>query len=182
MKALIFTVLLAAAGVAAGAGMYKWVDEKGRIQYSDTPPPPSAKSVERRNIGGGTIQTSSLPYGVQLAVKNFPVTLWANNCGEVCDQARAHLGRRGVPYTEKDPQADPEGFKKASGGDMGVPLLFVGNTRLKGYLESAWDSELDVAGYPKTASVPAKPAASAGTKVETNAPRPAADGYPAPAQ
>ncbi len=188
MKRIVILGMLLSAATATlfAAQLYRWVDESGRTQYSDTPPPPSAKSVEQRKLGGSTIQSSSLPYSLQLAVKNFPVTLWANNCGEACDKARAHLDRRGVPYTEKDPQADLDAFKKASGGDLGIPLLFVGSNKLRGYLDSDWDSAFDIAGYPKTALVPvkpaAKPAAAAGAKPEALTPTPAADGNPAPAQ
>ena len=120
---------------------------------------------------------------MQLAVKNFPVTLWMNNCGPTCDQARALLNHRGVPFTEKDPQADLEGFKKVSGGDMGIPLLFVGSTKLRGYNESDWNSALDVAGYPKFALAPVKPAEKPVAAKPTPAPAaPTANGYPALAQ
>lgn len=169
---------------AFSAQLYRWVDEKGNVEWRDTPPPPNAKKVEQRNIDTGTTQTTSLPYSLQLAVKNFPVTLWVNNCGEVCDKARAHLNRRGVPHTEKDPQAHLDAFKKASGGDLALPLLFVGNSKLKGYLESDWDSALDIAGYPKTALVPVKPAMkpTVSAKPGTEAPKTPVDGSPTPAQ
>lgn len=140
-----------------GAQLYRWVDEKGNVEWRDTPPPATAKKVEQRSIYTSTIPASELPYSLQLAVKNFPVTLWATDCGNLCDRARAHLVKRGVPYTDKDPQADFEGFKKVSGGGGEVPLLIVGSTRLKGYLESEWNSTLDLAGYPKTALVAVKP-------------------------
>ena len=185
-KVMAVTVMFLLLAVPASAAqLYRWVDDSGRVEWRDTPPPTTAKKVEQRNIGTSTIQTSELPYSVKLAVKNFPVTLWANNCGEGCNKARAHLNRRGVPYTEMSPQADPEGFKKVSGGDLGIPLLFVGNTKLRGYLESDWDSALDIAGYPKTALGPVKPAAkpaAAAKKSEPLPPTPAANGNPAPAQ
>ncbi len=142
---------------AAGAQLYRWVDEKGNVEWRDTPPPAGAKQVEQRTIGGSTISTATLPYTVQQAMKNFPVTLWITNCGDTCDRARAHLARRGVPYTEKNARAHFEEFKKAAGDTMEVPLLFVGNTRLKGYLGSQWDAALDTAGYPHTPPIGYKP-------------------------
>lgn len=159
------TILICATSVLSGAvfaaQLYRWVDEKGNVEWRDTPPPASAKKIEQRRIGGSTIETSTLPYSVQQAVKNFPVTLWITNCGAPCDQARALLARRGVPHTEKDPQSDVEAFKKLTGGTE-IPVLYVGNTRLKGYFESEWDAALDVAGYPKTAiTAGGKPAAKA---------------------
>ena len=92
-------VLLAASGTVLAAQLYRWVDEKGNVEYRDTPPPASAKKVESRSVSVGTVETPALPFSVQQAVLNFPVTLWNSDCGAPCDQARAHLARRGVPYT-----------------------------------------------------------------------------------
>ena len=113
---LPFTAILFALPLSA-AQLYRWVDEKGNVEYRDTPPPASAKKVEQLRKGGGVVEAaSSLPFSVQQAATNFPVTLWNSTCGAPCDQARAHLARRGVPHTEKDPQADIEAFTKLTGG------------------------------------------------------------------
>lgn len=169
-RSLILALLLSAAsGSLLAAQLYRWVDENGRVEWRDTPPPANAKQVERRTVGGSTIETSSLPYSVQQAARNFPVTLWNSSCGAPCDQARAHLARRGVPYTEKDPQADVEAFKKLTGG-LDVPVLYVGSNRIKGYLESEWDAALDVAGYPRTAPPGVKPTVRSSQAAAANLP------------
>jgi glutaredoxin len=151
MKTTFAMLLVLALGAQAlgAAQLYRWVDERGRVEWRDTPPPPSARKVEKRNMGGNTIETSTPPYSVQQAVKNFPVTLWVFDCGAPCEQARAHLSRRGVPYTERHAQKEAEALKQATGG-LEVPVLFVGSAQLKGYLESDWDAALDHAGYPRT--------------------------------
>ena len=190
--AMLAMVLSAVSGALVAAEFYRWVDEKGNVEWRDTPPPPNAVKVERRRVGVSTIQTSELPYSVQQAARNFPATLWVSNCGAPCDQARAHLARRGVPYTEKDPQGDIESFMKLTGGTE-VPVLYVGSNRIKGYLESEWDAALDTAGYPRTAitygfkpspkpAVAQKPAATAPGGAP--APQPAAypQGQAAPAK
>ena len=161
MKRLIFVIQLPLATGAFGAAqLYRWVDEKGNVEYRDTPPPQSAKKVEERRVVTSTIETSAPSYAVQQAMKNFPVTLWAYDCGDPCVNARAHLARRGVPYTEKDPKPDLKAFEKLTGGN-GVPVLFVGSTKLSGYLEGEWDNALDAAGYPRSAPLGARPAAKA---------------------
>lgn len=43
---IAIAVLLAAATVTAQ--VYKWVDKEGRVQYSDIPPPPDAKSEPKK--------------------------------------------------------------------------------------------------------------------------------------
>jgi hypothetical protein len=153
-----------AAGPAAAAQLYRWVDEKGNVEWRDTPPPPHAKNVEQRNMSGNTIETSTLPYSVQQAVKNFPVTLWAFDCGDPCNRARAHLHKRGVPHVERNAQKEADALKSLT-GTLEVPVLLVGTKQLKGYLESDWDAALDSAGYPKTPppGVKLKPPAPANT-------------------
>jgi glutaredoxin len=174
--AILFGLAAALSGAAFAAQLYRWVDEKGNVEWRDTPPPSSAKKVEQRRMGGGTVPATELPYSVQQAARNFPVTLWVTDCGDTCTKARAHLERRGVPHTEKDPRSDFEGFKKLTGGSE-VPVVFVGSTRLKGYLESDWDAALDRAGYPKTALVkpqPKRPPAEKGESPGKGAASPAA--------
>ena len=168
LRVLLFAAVCMAS--ANAAQLYRWVDNKGNVEWRDTPPPTTAKKVEQRKIGDNVISTSEVPYSVQLAVKNHPVTFWASaDCGDPCATARAHLNRRGTPFTERIPQEDIEAYKKLSGG-VEVPYLQVGAIRLKGYLETEYDSTLDSAGYPRTAVITAKP------KPAIPAPKPAVDG------
>lgn len=185
MKKLVFLTMagLMLATTAHAAQLYRWVDDKGNVEWRDTPPPSTAKKVEQRNVGGSSIQTSSMPFSLQQAVKNFPVTLWAFDCGDPCNRARLHLSRRGVPYTERSVQDEQEFFQKLTGGSLEAPLLIVGNTRLRGYLESDWDNALDVAGYPRTPApgvrTPAKPVPPPPKPAADPEAKPAADAAPA---
>jgi hypothetical protein len=161
MKIIIFAALWVIASAAYSGQIYKWVDEKGVVNYTPYPPPANIKKVEEKKIGGNSIQTGDIPYSVKQAVKNFPLTLYVTNCGEVCDKARAYLKKRGAPFTEKNPQQqdEVENFKKLTDGGMEVPLLLVGSLKtLKGFLASEWDSALDQAGYPS--APPTTPAAA----------------------
>lgn len=181
MKSLAVLVLLGLAAGAHAAQIYEWVDEKGVKQYTQQPPPPNIKQVQQRTIGGNVVQTSGPSYSLQQAMKNYPITLYVTDCGELCTNARAHLNKRGVPYAEKNPQnkADVEEFKKVSGGGMEVPLLVVGPLKtIKGYVSPDWDAALTQAGYPTTPVPGFKPAASPAPQASASAP---ADARPAPA-
>ena len=151
MKIVTLTAvaLLIGTGAVSAAQLYRWVDDKGNVEWRDTPPPAHAKKVEQRNVTGNTIETSSLPYSVQQAVKNHPVTLWTFDCGDPCTRAAAHLAKRGTPYTVRYSNKEADALKKLTGGTE-VPVLVVGSQVLKGYLASTWDAALDNAGYPKT--------------------------------
>ena len=163
MKSLILVALLGLAATAHAAQFYEWVDEKNVKQFTQHPPPPSVKQVQQRRLGTNVVETSSPTYSMQQAIKNSPVTLYTTECGELCKNARAHLAKRGIPYTEKNPQKqeETEEFKKLSGGGLEVPLLVVGQLKtVKGYQASEWDAAFDQAGYPSTAIPGAKPAAT----------------------
>lgn len=183
-RIVLLIAALLAAGTAQSAQLYRWVDDKGRVEWRDTPPPASAKKVERRTVSGSVIETSELPYSVQQAAKSFPLTLYVSgDCGEGCTKARAHLNRRGLPFTERNAQENIEAFKKLTNGGMEIPLLFVGRESLKGYEEGAWEAALDNAGYPRSvagARPAAKPAAAPSKPPETGT-TPAAAPQAAPA-
>src|SRR5271165_6460042 len=104
MKTWMLLTVMAIATLAHGAEMYRWVDDKGVVNYTPYPPPANIRKVEQKKLGGNAAaQTSELPYSVQLAIKNFPVSFYATpDCGEPCKIARAHLDKRGIPYTEKN--------------------------------------------------------------------------------
>jgi glutaredoxin len=182
MKPWALLTLMGFAALAHGAEMYRWVDDKGVVNYTPYPPPANIKKVEQKKLGDNkTVQTSDMPYSLQLATKNFPVTFYSTPaCGEPCKNARALLDKRGVPYTEKNPSqpSSPqefEEFKKLAGGTPEVPLLQVGKLKmLKGYLAAEWDSALDAAGYPSTAIPGAKPAAKPDVKPAASEPPAAA--------
>jgi len=162
--------MLACAALPAGAALYKWIDSNGRVQYTDTPPPPEARKVEEQKIIKNTIATDGQPFAVQDAAKRNPVTLWTSDCGELCTKARDYLSKRGVPYSVRNPSRanEQEAWKRVSGGGNEVPLLLVGTARtLKGFDEGEWAAALDAAGYPRTAP-PLKPVA-----IPTDPPPPA---------
>src|SRR5881628_3423898 len=116
--AILSTVCANAFGQA-----YRWVDQDGRVHYTQTPPPPNARNVQRKSFRGGGVDVSNLPYATQVAAKNFPVTLYTSpDCGAPCDRARAVLVKRAVPFKETSvlSQSDVDEMKRLS-GKAGVP-------------------------------------------------------------
>ncbi len=153
MRAIALILAVATVATAHAGGLYKWTDPaSGEIVYSNEPPPAAIKKVEEKKLVPSSIQTSILPYSVQQAVQRSPITLYASNCGEFCDGARAYLSKRGLPYVEKNPQvpADAEQYHKASNGGTEVPLLVVGMQVIRGFDAAQYDAVLESAGYPKT--------------------------------
>ena len=174
----------------AHAQLYRWIDDGGNVHYSDQVPPSNAKNVQKKSSPGSQSASPPLPYALQQAVRDFPVTLYTSETCDPCAQARELLNKRGVPYRDV-PVSDGEALEKLTGA-TGVPVLAVGRETYKGFESGAYQSALDHAGYPSTSQLPAgvqareavKPApqraAGEGTPPGAGAGTPAAAGQPAP--
>ena len=146
---LLLISLLVFTNVQAGE-LYRSIDKDGKVHYGDSPLMGS-EDVEQLKLGKEPTSNEDLPYETQLARKNFPVTLYTfPDCGSSCQQARELLSKRGIPFSEKSlvKKEDIDAFQSAT-GDSKVPAASVGKTWLKGFLADQWNSELDIAGYPK---------------------------------
>lgn len=151
MKASLFLLALLLVSTAQ-AQYYRWVDEQGNVHYGDRPPPSAAGKAQAMRHGAPAAD-KALPYGLQQAVTNFPVTLYVSkDCNEGCKDGRDYLKSRGIPFSEKSVSTneDIDALKKLVGGsDAVVPVLTVGSKQVKGWLQSDWQRLLDAAGYPK---------------------------------
>ena len=148
-------VVLAVASSAAAAQIYRWTDENGKVHIGDTPPPPGAKNVQKRQTPGAQPQTSEPGVPQELRGKS-PVTLFSTPaCGESCSAARQLLNMRGVPFREVSvvDEKSMEELMKMVGADA-VPSVVVGSAVQQGFRVSAYHAMLDAAGYPKTGVLP----------------------------
>lgn len=152
---VILGAVLAAA--SAWAQQYRWVDEKGRVHYTDTPPPASAKSAQKKNLKGNAVGQQQ-NFELTQAMKSAPVTLYSHpDCKELCQMARDVLNKRGIPFTEisATDEAKLEQLRRVSGG-MKVPILVVGAQVDSSVNADTWNQALDLAGYPKAGVAPAR--------------------------
>jgi len=157
LRAFVLVLLAASASGQAQAQQYRWVDQSGKTQFGDVPPP-GAKQVGRMNAGTAKPAAPELPFEIAEKQKNFPVTLYTSPiCKAPCELARGLLNKRGIPFSELqiwNPET-LEQLKKASGADT-VPALVVGRSAQSGFDQSRYDSLLDSAGYPAAGAYPAR--------------------------
>lgn len=157
MRTLI-ALLLFSAALPASAQLYRWTDESGKTHFSDTPPPPSAKGVQRKRAsvpGGGEGAGAALPFVVQQAAREHPVTLYTTEGCDGCGEARKLLNARGVPFREVSVASEAQLAElKQAVGSNSVPALLVGPTVLKGFEAGQYNQALDDAGYPKAGILP----------------------------
>jgi glutaredoxin len=143
------------------------------VHVTDTPPPASAKNVRKRALDTAPAAESGAaqPYAVQLAAKNYPVTLYtAPDCAP-CSEARVLLNQRGVPFREVSVVGEQESAQLRNAvGSLSVPSLVVGTSAQKGFEEGAYHSMLDVAGYPRTGILPPRSQAAPKPRAAATAP------------
>lgn len=144
-----FLLILVLCCGTAQAQTYRWVDGNGRTVISDTPPTGKTRQVEK--TADESKPDDGLTYATRKAATAFPVTLYtAADCVVDCQQARQMLAARHIPFTEKPIKTAIDAAEvKQLFGDVFVPSLKVGNQRSRGFESGAWDSLLDLAGYPK---------------------------------
>jgi glutaredoxin len=155
--ALIGLALLVVAGAAAAQSgqIYKWKDALGETHYSDTPPPQGAQTLKVAGQADANANANTLPYELARAVRQHPVTLYTTARCDACDQGRALLRARGIPYTEKtvDTLNDQQEQRRLTGKDE-LPLLLVGSRRVVGFQSAGWQEALDSAAYPRQKMLP----------------------------
>ncbi len=147
------TYLLIAAALAASAAqadkLYRWVGKDGSVSYQDRPPPPDAGSVQEKDLSprSGAPDTNE---GAD-AARKFPVVLYSVSKCSSCDEARAYLKKRHIPFSEKNVSNNPALQKEMveKVGQLSVPTISVGSKVMNGYVQSLLAGELDQAGYPK---------------------------------
>lgn len=112
----------------ASAGVYKWTDAQGRIQYSDTPSPAANSTQLKLQSFTGPVQVSQA-IGADSGVTIY-TTVW---CG-VCKRAKAYFKQNGIPFSEWDVEKSDYGetkFKQLGG--RGVPVITVGAEKMMGF-------------------------------------------------
>lgn len=131
---------------------YKWVAPDGTVNYGDRPPT-GARKLELKGAAAAPAPSGAadLPYALRGPVARYPVTLYSSPSCEPCNQLRDHLGKRGIPFSERrlGTAADLEAFKKLGFQDNLLPALTVGRQRQTGYQQHSVDALLDAAGYPR---------------------------------
>lgn len=173
--------LLLLAGAASAQTLFRSVGPDGRVTYSDRAPASASgkATVERRLESPASAPSATLPYELREVASRYPVTLYtAADCAP-CAGARAVLGSRGVPFTERTVGSNEDiAALKALGGDGSLPYATLGSQPLHGFDAQEWQRTLDAAGYPKTSQLPANWRAVAATPL---APRVQAAAAAAPA-
>ena len=147
MRTIIAVCVLLASIPADAQPIYRWVDDNGRVQYTDKPPAGvKAKPVADRinsYSGPATVTGSASAGGTRPQIRMYS-TDWC----VYCRKAREYMARNRIRYTELDVEKSATAKAEYQHlGGRGVPVIFVGAQRMNGYSEEGFAQMLKAAGY-----------------------------------
>ena len=147
--ALLTLAVAALAAPPAGAQVFKWTGPDGRTHYGDRPPGDAKKEELRIGVQsfGGPAQVDTWaqvlkrPPAVDTSKpRASAVTMFSTSWCPHCKRAKAYFAQKGVSYREVDIEASDAGRREFAGyGGSGVPLIIVGEKRMRGFDAGAMD-------------------------------------------
>lgn len=137
------------------AEMYRWVDENGDTQITNTPPPQNLKSSEEVKIYRERPEETQSPDPTpvvkkneskppMVTKKNHEVILYGTSWCPYCRKARDFFTSRGIDFTDYDIEKDKEAAirKKELDPRGGVPFAIINGRSVRGFSESAYERAL----------------------------------------
>ena len=140
-------------GPVAAQQVYKWKDDQGVIHYGDQPP--AKGTAQLLPTGGQPAPTAVLPYALARTAQAAPVVLYTTARCEACDQGRALLRERGIPFAERtvSTREDEQRLIQLSGRNE-LPFLLIGKHQIAGFQAASWQEALNAAAYPAASQLP----------------------------
>jgi glutaredoxin len=135
-------------GSSTAGEIYKWIDEHGRVQFSDKAPDkeqvetitikPIANSIKSPRVSvSDFLQNAQLTRNQVLkdkASRDRPVVMYSAVWCGVCKTARQYFQANNIPFSEYDVEKSERGrndYARLKG--RGVPIILVGKKRMDGF-------------------------------------------------
>ncbi len=135
LLALLYASTLLCVQVA-NAEVYKWVDERGQVHYTDQP-------VGITGITSAVdlpINTYAAPQILDSTYRSSGVVMYSASWCTVCRKAGKYFRQIGITFTEYDIERSVKGRREYNKlGARGVPVILVGDKRLNGFTEEAFN-------------------------------------------
>ena len=132
-------------GTNAHAEIYRWVDENGKVHFSDEKPEKTRVEqvkVQLNSFEGLSISDSDF---IDARLNRQVVMYSATWCG-YCRKARNYFQKKGIPFKEYDIENSSKGRRDyARMNGQGVPIIFVGQKRIQGFRAEQFQAIYDVA-------------------------------------
>ena len=139
MRALI-VALIALYSTAAICEIYKWTDGSGRVHFSDKKPAQANAEQVRVQINSYTNVTYQLVPAQSAISTNKNVVIYSTEWCGYCKKAKAYFAAHDITYIDYDIEHSTEAKENYDAiGGRGVPIIFVGQSRMNGFSAEGFD-------------------------------------------
>jgi glutaredoxin len=124
---------------SASAGIYRWVDDKGKMHFSDTPP--ISNNADDVTVTIKTYTTVEVTPLVERLGRDDKVVIYTTHWCYICKKAKNYFRDNKIAYVEYDIKKTRTGrkdYKLLQG--KGVPIIIVGDKRMNGFRETRFDA------------------------------------------
>ena len=137
--AAVFAVTLIA-GPAGAATLYRWVDDRGVVHVSESPPEErvgAAQAIAGEDADKGS-KAGPAAEKKEFRVRPAEVTIYTTPTCPWCHRAKAWLRDKKIRYREIDITSDRSGLDEMVkiSGQTGVPVIDVGGEVIVGFNQS----------------------------------------------
>jgi len=142
LQCLGYGLLLWTLGVMpVSAEIFKWIDEAGKVHFTDSPP--RERQVEKIEVKINSYTSPEIvPFeaSVTPSTRRGKVVLYSTTWCGYCKKARRYFEAKGIPFVEYDTETSKKGREdyKALNG-TGVPIILVGQKRMNGFSPSKFE-------------------------------------------
>lgn len=124
--------------LVVNAGIYKWVDETGKVHFTDSPPDDTkTEEVELRINTYTSVEIKPL---IERLGKKDKVVMYSATWCRMCKKAKNYFRENNVPYISYDVEKSRTGkmdFKLLRG--KSIPIIIVGGKRMNGFNAAEFD-------------------------------------------
>ncbi len=138
LRVLFFVSLLCCQANAFSSEIFKWVDEKGKVHFTDSPP--ANQKTEQVELKINTYTAVEITPLVQRLGKKDKVVLYSAEWCGYCKKAKQHFTKNNISYVAYDVEKNRLGkreFKLLRG--KSVPIIIIGNKRMNGFSPAKFD-------------------------------------------
>lgn len=138
IRLALIAITLMLCSYAVNAGIYKWVDDQGKVHFTDSPPDDiKTEEVELRINTYTSVEIKPL---IERLGKKDKVVMYSATWCRICKKAKDYFRNNDISYVSYDVEKSRIGkldFKLLRG--KSVPIIIIGNIRMNGFTAAKFD-------------------------------------------
>ncbi len=129
-RPLFLLLLMTTISCVVSAGVYKWIDENGKVHFSDKKP----AWLESKEVKLKVNTYSHVSFDSSIYDVGKKVVMYSTEWCKYCRKARKYFKENHIAFVEYDIEKNAKAKNRyVRMGGSGVPVILVGNRRMNGF-------------------------------------------------